>query len=141
MNPKDIRAFRLRNKTIEDLQNTLDEHRKELSDLRVNKVASGVASKLAKLRVVRKAIARILTIMNEKRRKDLKESFKTRKGIRAYNEANKTSFSLNKVPKELRPRLTRTLRKKITKKQQSKLLVKQAKRVHNFPVRSFALKA
>ena len=115
MNPKDIRAFRLRNKTIEDLQNTLDEHRKELSDLRVNKVASGVASKLAKLRVVRKAIARILTIMNERRRKDLKESFKTRKGIRAYNEANKTSFSLNKVPKELRPRLTRTLRKKINK--------------------------
>ena len=116
MNPKEIRAFRLRNKTIEDLQLTLNEHRKELSDLRVNKVSSGVASKLAKITVVKKAIARILTIMNLKRRNNIKESFKTRKGIKAYNEANKTSFSLNKVPKELRPRLTRALRKKITKK-------------------------
>ena len=82
MNPKDNRAFKFRNQTLEDLSRTLEEHRKELSDLRVNKVASGVASKLAKIRVVRKSIARLLTVMNEKRRNELKETFKTRKGIR-----------------------------------------------------------
>ena len=82
MNPRDNRAFKFRNQTIEDLQRTLDEHRKELSDLRVNKVASGVASKLAKIKVVRKSVARLLTVMNEKRRNDLKATFKTRKGIR-----------------------------------------------------------
>lgn len=84
--------------------------------MRVNKVASGVASKLAKIKVIRKSIARLLTVMNEKRRRELKESFRTRSGIRAYNEANKTSFSVGRTPKELRPRMTRALRRKITKK-------------------------
>lgn len=129
MNPKDNRAFKFRNQSLEELQRTLDEHRKELSDLRVNKVASGVASKLAKIKVVRKSIARLLTVMNEKRRNELKETFKTRKGIRQYNEENKTAYSLNRLPKEMKPKLTRALRKKITKRQQCKLLPKQVKRL------------
>ena len=64
MDPKQNRAFKLRRKTVEELMTSLDEHRKELSSLRVNKVSSGVASKLAKVRVVRKTIARILTLIN-----------------------------------------------------------------------------
>ena len=86
MDPKLNRAFRLRNLTVEELQSTLVEHRKELRSLRVNKVSSGVASKLAKIRVVRKAIARQLTVLNQKRRSSLKTSFATREGIRAYNK-------------------------------------------------------
>ena len=58
MDPKQNRAFRLRNKTVEELQQILEEHKKELASLRVNKVSSGVASKLAKIKTVRKAIAR-----------------------------------------------------------------------------------
>jgi ribosomal protein L29 len=42
----------------------------ELSSLRVNKVASGVASKLAKIKVVRKTIARHLTVINQKQRQE-----------------------------------------------------------------------
>ena len=141
MDPKKNRAFRLRNLTVEELQKTLEEHRKELTSLRVNKVASGVASKLAKIKVVRKAIARQLTLINQKRRNELKVAFSTRAGIKKYNEENKTSFSLNKVPKDLRPRLTRALRRKITKKQASKLLPKQVKRANAFPPRRYALKA
>ena len=141
MDPKKNRAFRLRNLTVEELQKTLEEHRKELTSLRVNKVASGVASKLAKIKVVRKAIARQLTLINQKRRNELKDAFSTRAGIKKYNEENKTSFSLNKVPKDLRPRLTRALRRKITKRQASKLLPKQVKRNNAFPPRRYALKA
>lgn len=141
MDPKKNRAFRLRNLTVEELQKTLEEHRKELVSLRVNKVASGVASKLAKIKVVRKAVARQLTIINHKRRNELKESFATRAGIRKYNEENKTHFSLNKVPKDLRPRLTRALRRKITKKQSSRLLPKQLKKRNAFPQRTYAIKA
>ena len=141
MDPKKNRAFRLRNLTVEELQKTLEEHRKELVSLRVNKVASGVASKLAKIKVVRKAIARQLTIINHKRRNELKESFATRAGIKKYNEENKTNFSLNRVPKDLRPRLTRALRRKITKRQASKLLPKQIKKRNAFPQRTYAIKA
>ena len=86
-----------------------------MAELRVNKVASGVASKLAKIRVVRKLIARQLTVLNQKRRQEIKDAFNSRAGIKEYNEKNKTNFSLSKVPKELRPRKTRALRKKITK--------------------------
>ena len=64
MDPKDNRAFKLRRKTTEELLKLLEENRKELSSLRVNKVSSGVASKLAKVKVVRKTIAKILTIVN-----------------------------------------------------------------------------
>ena len=78
-------------------------------------MASGVASKLAKIRVVRKLIARQLTVLNQKRRQEIKDAFNSRAGIKEYNEKNKTNFSLSKVPKELRPRKTRALRKKITK--------------------------
>jgi large subunit ribosomal protein L35e len=141
MDPRKNRAFRLRNLTVDELQKTLDEHKKELVSLRVNKVASGVASKLAKIKVVRKAIARQLTILNQKRRNELKETFATRAGIKKYNEENKTNFSLNRKPKELKARLTRALRKKISKRQASKLLPKQQKRLNAFPQRVYAVKA
>lgn len=52
----------------------------------MNKVASGVASKLAKIRVVRKLIARQLTVLNQKRRQEIKDAFATRAGIKEYNE-------------------------------------------------------
>jgi len=43
----------------------LDDLRNELSLLRVAKVSGGPASKLAKISVVRKAIARVLTVYNQ----------------------------------------------------------------------------
>ena len=141
MDPKDNRTFKLRRKTVEELLTTLQEHRKELSNLRVNKVASGLATKLAKLRSVRKTIARVLTVINQKRREDLKVAFSSRAGIVAYNKANGTTFSTSKLPKEMRNRLTRNLRRKITKRQAQKLLPKQQKRLNAFPQRKFALKA
>ncbi len=124
MDPKENKAFKLRRKTVEELLSTLAEHRKELSTLRVNKVSSGVASKLAKVRVVRKTIARILTLVNQKRRTELREAFSTKAGIRAYNKTNGTTFSTKKQPKDMRNRMTRNLRRKITKEQASKVLPK-----------------
>jgi len=51
MNPKDLKACKLKTKEESELKTTVDELQKELSTLRVNKVSSGVASKLAKIRV------------------------------------------------------------------------------------------
>ena len=141
MDQKQNRPFRLRNKTVDDLRKSLVEHRNELASLRVNKVASGVASKLAKIKVVRKSVARHLTIINQKRRQELKDAFSSRANIRKYNQENGTKFSVNHIPKELKPRRTRALRRKLTKHQAAKQLPKIRKAKNAFPQRKFALKA
>ena len=131
----------MRNQTVEQLEKNLQELRNELSSLRVNKVASGVASKLAKIRVVRKTIAKHLTVINQKRRQELKDAFSSRANIKKFNEENKTTYSVNKTPKELRARLTKSLRRRLTKEQSAKRLSKQIKKARAFPQRVFALKA
>merc|ERR1740139_62892 len=68
MNQKDFKPFRLQAKDVGQLKTCVDELQKELSTLRVSKVSSGVASKLSKIKVVRKAIARSLTFINAKNR-------------------------------------------------------------------------
>ena len=141
MDSRKNRPFRLRNQTVDTLQKNLTDLRTELASLRVNKVASGVASKLAKIRVVRKTVARHLTIINQKKRQELKDAFSTRANIKKYNEDNKTAYSVNKLPKDLRPKLTKSLRKQLTKKQQQKRQSKVIKKQNAFPQRSFALKA
>ena len=141
MDSRKNRPFRLRNRTVDDLRKNLGEFKNELSSLRVNKVASGVASKLAKIKVVRKTIARHLTVINQKQRQEIKDAFSSKAGIKKYNEENKTKFSLSKKPKDLNNRLTRALRKKLTKKQSSKKLVKVLKREAAFPARKFFVKA
>lgn len=112
---KKFLAFKLRNKTIEELQSILADHQKELAELRGKSVTQGNQADIAKIGNIRKAIARQLTIINQKRRNEIKTAFQSRKSIREYNDQNKTSYSLSKVPKELRPRLTRAIRKRITK--------------------------
>ena len=83
--------------------------------MRVNQVTSGIASKLGKIKVIRKAIARQLTVLHQKRRQAFRDAFSTRANIKKYNEENQTSYSLRRIPKDLKPRLTRALRKKISK--------------------------
>jgi len=72
MNQKDFKPFRLQAKDVGQLKTCVDELQKELSTLRVSKVSSGVASKLSKIKVVRKAIARSLTFINAKNRTEVK---------------------------------------------------------------------
>jgi len=45
----------------------LDDYKKELSSLRIAKIAGGTASKLGRIRLVRKAIAKFLTVINQKK--------------------------------------------------------------------------
>lgn len=51
MDPKQNKPVKLREKKVADLETGVVALRKELSQLRVSKVASGVASKLAKIKV------------------------------------------------------------------------------------------
>ena len=63
-----IKCRELRSKSRADLMNQLKELRDELQQLRVAKVTGGAASKLSKIKVIRKSIARCLTVLNQTQR-------------------------------------------------------------------------
>uniref|UniRef100_A0AC34QIM4 Large ribosomal subunit protein uL29 n=1 Tax=Panagrolaimus sp. JU765 TaxID=591449 RepID=A0AC34QIM4_9BILA len=120
-----LKARELREKKKDELQKTLDEQKNELANLRVAKVTGAQASKLSKIRVVRKNIARTLTVMNQLQKLNLRKYYQGRK----YK------------PKDLRPKLTRALRRKLTKSELSRKTAKQLHRERKFPKRVYALKA
>uniref|UniRef100_A0A2I3H0M8 Large ribosomal subunit protein uL29 n=1 Tax=Nomascus leucogenys TaxID=61853 RepID=A0A2I3H0M8_NOMLE len=70
-----IKARDLRGKKKELLKQ-LDDLKVELSQLRVAKVTGGAAFKLSKIRVVRKSIARVLTVINQTQKENLRKSYK-----------------------------------------------------------------
>lgn len=140
MDSKSFKPKNLRGKTVEELQKGLRDLESELMALRVNKVSQGVASKLAKIRVVRKAVAKHLTVIAEKNRKELKEIFSKAKLIKKYNEDNKTKYSTKRLPLELRAKRTRSLRRELTKAQSSAKTLRTLKREQNFPQRRFVVK-
>lgn len=89
------------------------------------KVIGGAASKLSKISVVRKSIARVLTVINQTQKAKL----------RAALGSNKH------VPLDLRRKKTRAIRRQLTKHEKSLKTTKQQKKEAYFPKRRFALKA
>ncbi|KAL7422329.1 60S ribosomal protein L35, L29 [Cryptotrichosporon argae] len=120
-----IRAFELQSKNKADLLAQLTELKTELATLRVQKVVGGNQSKLTKIGTVRKSIARILTVINQKQRQNLREFYKKSKYI----------------PLDLRYKKTRAIRRRLTKKEASLITEKQHKKDIHFPQRKYALKA
>merc|ERR1719240_2071292 len=96
-----LKSYELRTKTSKELTKDLDELRAELNQLNVAKATAAAGSKLAKIRVVRKNIARVLTIYNQKVR----------------SEARGKYAKAKYVPQDLRPKKTRALRRALTKEQ------------------------
>ncbi len=88
-------------------------------------MTNGAASKLGKIRLVRKNIARVLTVVNQK----------------TLDTMKKEVTGLKRIPKQLRAKKTRAIRRALTKEQSSKLTVKAAKKAANFAPRKFALSA
>jgi len=120
-----IAAKDLREQGKDELLSQLTELKKELQALRVAKVTQGAPSKLGKIRVVRKNIARVLTVYNQTQKKALKDLF----GNKKY------------VPMDLRAKKTRAIRRRLTKHQANAKTVKQIKKERAFPARKYAVKA
>merc|ERR1712198_223562 len=114
-----------RTKKKEELTKQLDELKVELAQLRVAKVTGGAASKLSKIRVMRKSIARVHIVMAQKQKENLRKFYKDKK------------FK----PLDLRPKKTRAIRKALTKHEKSLKTPKELRRLRAFPVRKFAVKA
>tara|TARA_B100000795_G_scaffold84728_1_gene61572 strand:- start:384 stop:710 length:327 start_codon:yes stop_codon:yes gene_type:complete len=103
----------------------LDDLKSELAGLRVAKVTGGAASKLVKIKVVRKSIARVLTVYNQTQRERSREFLKNRKYL----------------PKDLRQKKTRAIRRRMTDAQASAMTTRAQKKANNFPKRRYAVKA
>merc|ERR1711871_716232 len=118
-----VKCYELRkqSKSKADLTKQLDELKTELSNLRVSKVTGGAASKLSKIKVVRKNIARMLTVINT-----------------TQKEAVRNFYSgLKYKPLELRSKKTRAIRRRLTAHESDKKTARQEKRQALFPLRKF----
>ncbi|KAF8621609.1 hypothetical protein AX15_007629 [Amanita polypyramis BW_CC] len=123
--PGKVKAHELQHKSKNDLNKQLQELKQELLQLRVQKIAGGSASKLTKIATVRKYIARVLTVMNQKARQNLREYYKNKKYL----------------PLDLRPKKTRAIRRRLSKHEKSLRTERQKKKDQNFPIRKYAVKA
>merc|ERR1712126_553080 len=121
-----VKASALRGQSKDELTKQLNEHKQELNNLRVAKVSgSGAASKLARICTVRKAIACILTVINQTQKAEIRKLYQGKK----YK------------PVDLRPKKTRALRRRLNKHQESLKTSKQAAKERLYKQRKFALKA
>ncbi|KAG8710552.1 60S ribosomal protein L35 [Ceratobasidium sp. 394] len=94
-----VKAYELQSKSKGDLLKQLGELKGELLNLRVQKIASASSSKLTKINTIRKSIARVLTVTNQKTRQSLREHYKKKKYL----------------PLDLRPKKTRAIRRRLSK--------------------------
>merc|ERR1712217_1011587 len=94
---KALRVSSLREESKDALTAKLAELRQALATLKVAKVTAQSASKLGKINVVRKDIAKVLTVINQTRKAELQNLYRG-KSVK---------------PVDLKPRKTRALRKRL----------------------------
>ncbi|KAJ4462788.1 putative ribosomal protein L35 [Paratrimastix pyriformis] len=117
-----LRIQEIRKMKKEQLEKQLEELKKELTGLRVAQVTGGNPSKLSKINVVRKSIARVLTVMNQTRAASVRQFFHGKK------------FQ----PLDLRTKKTRAMRRALTFEQEHLMTLRQKK--HEVKVPKFAVR-
>ena len=79
----------------------LDDLKNELATLKVAKVTGGAASKLSKIRIVRKSIARVYIVMHQKQKENLRKFYKVSAG-KTFKTVISTLWAI-KLRKSLTP--------------------------------------
>eukprot|EP00164_Ancoracysta_twista_P000614 GFYU01000815.1.p1 GENE.GFYU01000815.1~~GFYU01000815.1.p1 ORF type:complete len:125 (+),score=41.89 GFYU01000815.1:63-437(+) len=120
-----IKTTELRNKTRQELLKQLDTLKGDLAQLRVAQVTGGAASKLSQIKVIRRSIARVMTIFNQKQKTELRTHYAGKK----Y------------TPLDLRVKKTRAIRRRLTKNEENAKTERAAKVARHFPQRKYAVKA
>merc|ERR1712088_937799 len=120
-----IKCSDLRTKKKEELTKQLEDLKTELGSLRVAKVTGGAASKLSKIRVVRKSIARVYIVRHQKQKENLRKLYRGKKS----------------KPLDLRPKKTRAIRKALSAHEKSLKSAKDLHKLRSFPMRKYAVKA
>lgn len=114
-----VQVHELRNKNKTELKKDLEELKTELSSLRVAQVTGGAASKIAKIRTVRKSIAQVHTVITARQREEIRKVF-----------AKKTY-----LPKDIRTKKTRAIRRRLSKDDAAAKTLKQKKKDSHFAPR------
>ena len=122
---KRVRAYELRTKSKDELEKQLETLKQELFQLNVSKVTGSSATSLLNIKQLRKGIARVLTVMNQKQRTELKKFYEGKKFL----------------PLDLRVKETRAARRKLKPRHMQSKLAKTIKKERAFPQRKFALRA
>ena len=120
-----VKARQLRGQKKEELEQQLDTLRQELLQLRVAKVTGSNATKLSKIREVRKSIARVLTVMNQTQKDNLRKFYK--------GKVHK--------PTDLRFKKTRAIRRELNSTEAARRTAKAEAKLRAFPQRKFAVRA
>ena len=119
-----VKAKDLRGKTKDELMKQLDDLKTELQTLRVAKVTGGAAAKLAKIYTVRKSVARVLTVANQRQKENLRLLYR----------------KISHKPKDLRHKKTRAIRRALTPFELSIKSKKQRRKDNLYPTRIYAVK-
>ncbi len=142
-------AKEFRGKKNDELLGELKKLREELQKIRFTRSSGTAVSKLSKIKDLRKQIARILTVIRENKKLDVVKSLRERVSKKEGNEEKdkkeeevKTTIKnlkMKHIPLDLRPKLTRAMRRRMTKFERKLVTLRQLKRKLNFPLRKFAV--
>ena len=145
---KTVSAKQYREKNSADLLNELKKLREELQKIRFTRSSGTAVAKLSKIKDLRKQIARILTIIRENKKAEVvknlrvKVAKKEKEDKEGKEEEIKTTIKnlkMKHIPLDLRPKLTRAMRRRMTKFERKLVTLRQLKRKLNFPMRKFAV--
>ena len=142
---KTTSAKEYRKKNSQDLLNDLKKLREDLQKIRFTKGSGTAVAKLSKIKDLRKQIARILTIIRENKKEEVVKGLTTRVSKEEKDgkeeEVKKTikNIKLKHIPLDLRPKLTRAMRRRMTRFERKLVTLRQLKRKLNFPMRKFAV--
>ena len=142
-------AKEFRGKKNDELLGELKKLREEHQKIRFTRSSGTAVSKLSKIKDLRKQIARILTVIRENKKLDVVKSLRERVSKKEGNEEKdkkeeevKTTIKnlkMKHIPLDLRPKLTRAMRRRMTKFERKLVTLRQLKRKLNFPMRKFAV--
>ncbi|KAI8323751.1 hypothetical protein GQ54DRAFT_303149 [Martensiomyces pterosporus] len=123
--PAKVKVAELREKSKAELVQTLDQYKRELLDIKVQQVAGAASAKGTKVREVRKNVARVLTVITQQARAEVRAQYAGKKHL----------------PKDLRAKKTRALRRALSKEDLARKTLRQQKKATHFPRRQYAVKA
>ena len=142
---KTVSAKEYRKKNTADLLAELKKLREELQKIRFTKGSGTAVAKLSKIKTLRKQIARVLTIIRENKKAEVINNLRNRttKEKKDDKEEEVTTtiknLKMKHIPLDLRPKLTRAMRRRMTKFERKLVTLRQLKRKLNFPMRKFAV--
>ncbi len=138
-------AKEYRKKESKDLLTDLKKLREELQTIRFTKVSGTAVAKLSKIKVLRKQIARVLTILRENKKVEVIKNLRTKTTKEEKDGKEEEvittikNLKMKHIPLDLRPKRTRAMRRRMTKFERKLITLRQLKRKLNFPMRKFAV--